>query len=171
MLIAGSIYKNDLKILIEITKSNLELQLIIVPHTLEKIDYYKKNINNSVILSKANEKTVKKYSVLIIDQIGILSKIYRFGNIAYLGGGFNNGIHNILEPIVYKVPVIFGPNYHKFQEAIDLIRLGIAISISNHEDSILSIKKLNKEHEKVKIAINKYIQNYKGTRNKIIKNI
>ena len=160
-----------MKILIEITKSNLDFLLIIVPHTLDNIDYYEKKINDSVILSRANEKTVKKYTVLIIDQIGILSKIYRFGNIAYIGGGFNNGIHNILEPIAYKIPVIFGPNYYKFQEAIDLIRLGIAASISHHEDSILSIRKLNEEHEEVKIAINKYIQNYKGATNKIIKNI
>ena len=171
VLIAGSIYKNDLKILIEIIKSNLDFLLIIVPHTLVNIDYYEKKINDSVTLSRVNEKTVKNYRVLIIDQIGILSKIYRFGNIAYIGGGFNNGIHNILEPIVYKIPVIFGPNYHKFQEAIDLIRLGIAASISHHEDSILSMKKLNNKHEEVKIAINKYIQNYQGATNKIIKKI
>jgi 3-deoxy-D-manno-octulosonic-acid transferase len=72
--------------------------------------------------------------VLIIDSVGLLSSLYRYGDVAYIGGGFGVGIHNILEAATFGLPVIFGPNYKKFKEAIDLTSEGGAISISNSEE-------------------------------------
>ena len=97
--------------------------------------------------------------MLIIDKIGILSKIYRYADIAYIGGGFGKGIHNCLEAAVYNIPVVFGPNYHKFQEAQDFISLGIAKSVNNPNQfrnaisnfEKLDIKQISKDYFKKKI--------------------
>jgi 3-deoxy-D-manno-octulosonic-acid transferase len=70
---------------------------------------------------------------LIIDSFGLLSSIYRYGDIAYIGGGFGKGIHNILEAAVYGIPVVFGPAYHKFKEAKDIIAVGGGFSVSDEK--------------------------------------
>ncbi len=72
--------------------------------------------------------------MLVIDCIGLLSSIYRYGKIAYIGGGFGAGIHNTLEAAVYGIPVIFGPKYQKFNEAVNLIQTGGAFSIQNNKE-------------------------------------
>ena len=106
---------------------------IIVPHEIGE-NHIK------AILDKCRKKVARYTSentdladkeVLIIDCIGLLSSIYRYGKIAYIGGGFGVGIHNTLEAAVYGIPVIFGPKYQKFNEAVSLIREGGAFSISN----------------------------------------
>ncbi len=71
--------------------------------------------------------------VLIIDNIGMLSSAYKYASVAAIGGGFGKGIHNILEPACWKIPVIFGPNHQKFREAVDLIDLKGAMSFDSYE--------------------------------------
>ena len=75
-----------------------------------------------------------KPQTLVIDTIGLLSSLYAYGDIAYIGGGFGKGIHNTLEAATYGVPIIFGPNYQKFQEAKDLISEGAGFSIANAQE-------------------------------------
>jgi len=128
ILIAGSTWKNDLNLF-----ENLDYKIIIAPHELDHLDTIKE-INNSVLLSDCEIVNCSKYDVLIIDKIGILSKIYRYADISYIGGGFGKGIHNCLEAAVYNIPIVFGPNYHKFQEAKDFISLGIAKSVNNSDE-------------------------------------
>ena len=77
-------------------------------------------------------------NVLIIDNFGMLSKLYHYGTICYIGGGFSNGIHNILEAAVHGKPLIFGPAFYKFQEAVDLLELGGAETV----ESAMNWKKL-----------------------------
>ena len=84
--------------------------------------------------SKANEHNVVNADCLIIDCFGLLSSIYRYGEIAYIGGGFGVGIHNTLEAAVYGIPVIFGPKYHKFMEATQLIEAKGAYSIRTYDE-------------------------------------
>jgi 3-deoxy-D-manno-octulosonic-acid transferase len=72
--------------------------------------------------------------VLIIDNIGLLSNLYRYSTVAYIGGGFGVGIHNILEAVAYGKPVVFGPNHHKFQEAHDIIELGGGMTVDEKPD-------------------------------------
>lgn len=84
--------------------------------------------------TRANEKNVRKADCLIIDCFGLLSSIYRYGEIAYIGGGFGVGIHNTLEAAVYGIPVIFGPKYQKFQEAIQLLETKGAFSVKDYEE-------------------------------------
>ena len=84
--------------------------------------------------TQSHNNTIKQSKVLIIDNIGLLSKLYRYADVAYIGGGFGVGIHNILEAVTFGKPVFFGPNYHKFQEAKDIIALGGGWSILSEHD-------------------------------------
>jgi 3-deoxy-D-manno-octulosonic-acid transferase len=75
-----------------------------------------------------------KAQVIIIDSIGLLSAAYAYAQVAYVGGGFGTGIHNILEPATYGIPILIGPKYQKFKEAVDLVKLGACIEIKNELD-------------------------------------
>lgn len=89
------------------------------------------------------------YKVVIIDSIGLLSQIYKYADIAYIGGGFGVGIHNTLEAAVYSKPILFGPNYHKFREARELIALNAAVSIKTSEELITEVRSLLDTPEKL----------------------
>lgn len=84
--------------------------------------------------TRADGKNIRKADCLIIDCFGLLSSIYRYGEIAYIGGGFGVGIHNTLEAAVYGIPVIFGPKYQKFMEATQLIEAKGAFSITTYDE-------------------------------------
>ena len=115
-----------------------------------------------------NKALVCFCNVLIIDSIGILSHIYKYGNLAYIGGGFEKGIHNILEAVAFGLPVLFGPNYKKFNEATELIKQKGAISISNYKELTSAIDFFNTFEKK--IAIN-YIKENSGATTKILNSI
>ena len=104
-----------------------------------------KKLPNSILLSESSISNISTKNILIIDQIGILSKIYKYANITYVGGGFGKGIHNTLEAAVYNKGVIIGPNYHKFEEAKEMISLGIIKSISTNKELITSIQYFEKQ--------------------------
>ena len=131
-LVAGSTWTKDEDILIDYFNSHPEIKLLIAPHEIDK-EHQKSLINKlqrpHICYSKANKTNISRADCLILDCIGLLSSIYRYGEIAYIGGGFGAGIHNVLEAAVYGIPVIFGPNYHKFREARELIEKGGGFSI------------------------------------------
>jgi 3-deoxy-D-manno-octulosonic-acid transferase len=128
---------------------------IIAPHEINEAHllqieqlFYGKTVRYSVLTNDPESYADKK--VLLIDNIGMLSSLYRYGIVAYIGGGFDHGIHNILEAAVYRIPVVFGPKYHKFKEATDLITLEAAFSISNEYELKTTIDRLT--DEKLRIA-------------------
>ena len=135
-VVCGSTWPPDEDILLDyINNDNSAYKWIITPHEIGESHI-------KAILEKCKKKVVRytdenaslaDYEVLIVDYIGLLSSIYRYGQISYIGGGFGVGIHNTLEAAVYGIPVIFGPKYQKFKEAVSLIREGGAFSISNGE--------------------------------------
>lgn len=137
VLVAGSSWPQDEDILIHYFNDHPEIKLIIAPHEIHKehllgISALLKR--RSVRLSEATSgENVKDADCLIIDSFGLLSSIYRYGDIAYIGGGFGAGIHNVLEAAVYGIAVIFGPKFHKFKEAKDLLRLGGAYTITDRD--------------------------------------
>lgn len=140
-LIAGSTWSSDediLKELMEQTKT--DFKLIIAPHVVNeehsKELLEKFRLLNPVLYSTAKPDMFSNSRVLIIDTIGQLSFIYKYANIGYIGGGFGAGIHNILEAATYGIPVIFGPIYQKFNEAIELIELGAAFPVQNADECI-----------------------------------
>jgi 3-deoxy-D-manno-octulosonic-acid transferase len=117
------------------------------------------------LFSTSNTENINSNNVLIIDSIGILSSIYQYANIAYIGGGFGSGIHNILEAVTFGLPVVFGPNYQKFIEANELINKNGAISISNYKELNSAINVFS-DFDK-SIAIN-YIKNSSGATETIL---
>jgi 3-deoxy-D-manno-octulosonic-acid transferase len=137
IIIAGSTWKPDEELLAEFINSNSGVKYIIAPHEVSAA-----NINRiqqllkkpAITLSKAQIQDIDRYEVLIIDSIGILSSLYQYGNIAYIGGGFGVGIHNILEAATFGLPILFGPNYKKFKEAVDLVEAKGAFSFQNYNE-------------------------------------
>jgi 3-deoxy-D-manno-octulosonic-acid transferase len=117
--------------------------------------------------SEATDKNVKTSNCLVVDVIGILSSIYRYANVAYIGGGFGVGIHNTLEAAVYGIPVVFGPNYMKFREAKELIAVGGAFSISNYLLLEAQFDRLFKDKEAGKIA-GEYVKENTGATQMIL---
>ena len=135
--VAGSSWQPDEDLFIEYFNNHPEVKLIIAPHVIDEnhlVEIIRKLKRPYVRYTRADEKNVLKADCLIIDCFGLLSSIYRYGEIAYIGGGFGVGIHNTLEAAVYGIPVIFGPKYQKFMEAIQLLEAQGAFSIKNYEE-------------------------------------
>ena len=167
IFIAGSIWEKDIEIISKII-DKIGYKFIIAPHETENIEYLK-SLNQSICLSKDIHEGIEDFNILIIDNIGILNKLYRYADISYIGGGFGKGVHNILESATYNVPTIFGPNYLKSKEAIDLINLRCAKSIVNSSELLESI--IYFENKDLKDKIKGYIDSNLGSVNTIIENI
>jgi 3-deoxy-D-manno-octulosonic-acid transferase len=138
-LVAGSTWSPDEDVLKEVMEqSKTDFRLVIAPHIVSE-DHINELLQkfssfNPILFSAARAKDFVKNRVLIINTIGKLSFIYRYANIAYIGGGFGSGIHNTLEAATYGLPVIFGPNYQKFNEAVELVELGAAFPVHNADE-------------------------------------
>lgn len=133
VLVAGSTWEDDETQLVHFVKSRPDIKFIIAPHeiTLTHLEDLQKKFKNAILFSQLVQHKDASPQVLIIDNIGMLSRLYRYASIAYVGGGFNSsGIHNILEAAVYRIPVVFGPVYAKFEEAKALVDLRGAFSFS-----------------------------------------
>lgn len=176
-LIAGSSWPKDEEIFIDYFNRHSEMKLIIAPHEIheEHIQFILSRLNRTTIrYTQADEKNIQKADCIIIDCFGLLSSIYRYGQVAYVGGGFGAGIHNVPEAAVYSIPVIFGPNHKKFKEAKELIIAGGGFSISKSEDFKLVMDRLLKNKEflsKAGITAGQYIQNNSGASKKILKEL
>ncbi len=135
--VAGSSWQPDEDLFIEYFNQHPEVKLIIAPHVIDEnhlVEIIRKLKRPYVRYTRADEKNVRKADCLIIDCFGLLSSIYRYGEIAYIGGGFGVGIHNTLEAAVYGIPVIFGPKYQKFQEAVQLLEAKGGFSVKSYEE-------------------------------------
>jgi 3-deoxy-D-manno-octulosonic-acid transferase len=168
-IIAGSTWKEDERLLLELMKKRKgNMKFIIAPHETDKrkIEKLVAEIELPFLLySQANEINIASVDVLIIDSIGLLSQLYRYGDVAYIGGGFGKGIHNILEPAAFALPVIFGPKYDKFNEAKELINQSAAFSIDKYRSLNNKITDLFFDKNKVasfKKRISEYMNSKKG---------
>ena len=135
--VAGSSWGPDEDLFLEYFNTHPEMKLIIAPHVIDEnhlVEIISKLKRPYVRYTRADEKNVLKVDCLIIDCFGLLSSIYRYGEVAYIGGGFGVGIHNTLEAAVYGIPVIFGPKYQKFMEAIRLLEAKGAYSIKDYDE-------------------------------------
>lgn len=144
ILIAGSSWPKD-EDLLAAYFNNKDYRIIIAPHETDDAhvrEIIGKLTRKCVRYTQATEETAAEADVLIIDCIGILSSIYQYGELAYIGGGFGVGIHNILEPAVYGMPVVFGPNYHKFREAVEMEKAGGAFHIENGQQLAMVLDSL-----------------------------
>jgi len=177
LFIAGSSWQQGEAIMANyINKTSHQIKFLIAPHLVDKnhVNTIKKSIHKSVILfSEITDNTVlSNYEVLILDTIGMLNKTYKYADIVYIGGGFGKSIHNIQEPAVFGVPLITGPKIEKFNEAVDLQKLGGLQIINqqkdfdNHLDLLLSNDKIRQEKAEI---TKQYALKNVGATDKIIK--
>lgn len=135
LFVMGSSWEKDEQIVVSTNLITDNYKLLIAPHLIDVNNISRvKNLfgNDAVLYSSCDENSVQDFRVLIVDCIGKLSYLYRYADVAYIGGGFGAGIHNTLEAAAYQIPVIFGPNYKKFNEAVEILKSDAGFSISNH---------------------------------------
>ena len=178
-LVAGSTWPEDIEVMLQmINRSQKKLKFIIAPHKIdnEEISILRKKLGKKAELYSNKELVnIENKQILIIDCIGILTKLYSYADIAYVGGGMGkSGLHNTLEAAVFSVPIIIGRNYSKFPEAIELIDNGGMVSINNAISFESTVNKYvqNKEYRQKSGKSNKaFVDLNKGASSKIIKKI
>ena len=177
LLVAGSTWKEDEDLLVNYinNETSKNIKFIIAPHNINVNDIHnlKKSINKKVVLfSEKETEDLENAQVFIVDTIGILTKIYSYASIAYVGGGYTkSGVHNVLEPATFGVPIIIGPNYYKFNEAIELINAEGCFVVDNFEKlSVLLNQFFNVETKRITAGDNSlnYVINKKGATAKIL---
>jgi 3-deoxy-D-manno-octulosonic-acid transferase len=196
-IVAGSTWEGDEEILSFYVKNN-PVKIVIAPHEIKKDHILKlqqlfpdcmlyselkslladAEVQTSSIWKSINEQQEKDLErklagakTLIIDSMGLLSKLYYYATVTYVGGGFKSGIHNTLEAVVYGKPVVFGPKYHKFKEARDLIAEGAAFSVNNAEELKTKMDHLLNDPSqlsKAGAAAKNYVEKNTGATQKIL---
>ncbi len=177
VIVAGSTWEEDEEELMHYAKAYPKIRFIFVPHEVSKarIHDLREEFPDALLYSALINRqlsTVIHSNVLIIDTIGILSRLYKYATVSYVGGGFNeSGIHNILEAAVYGKPVIFGPEYEKFAEAVGLVEAGGAHSIENALELEALLNTLLNDHTALETSGNicrQYVQEHKGATGMIL---
>ncbi len=181
--VAGSTWEDDERLIAKAFKEVSGSRLILVPHEVEpaRISAVRRIFRGfrTILYSECQGRDVGEYreracaaDILIIDCVGILPTIYKYGMFAYVGGGFSSsGIHNILEAAIYGSPVIFGPCYHKFQEAVDLVAIGGAFSVSSSVELIRLLQRwLNVPGsvERPSQVCSQYVESHLGASDRIV---
>ncbi|WP_316811139.1 3-deoxy-D-manno-octulosonic acid transferase [Pedobacter heparinus] len=170
--IAGSTWPEDEELMGGLCVQHPDWKFIIAPHEIGEahLKALEKIFPQAVKYSALAAADANQHQVLIIDNIGMLSALYAYGRLAYIGGGFGAGIHNTLEAAAFGIPVIFGPRYDKFQEAKDLIALGAAKSIGNPQELSNAFEELSTAAEKGDVA-KAYVVSKTGSTDQILQYI
>ena len=178
LIVIGSSWPKDELLLVNYINQSKNIKFVIAPHNIKKeqILSLKNSISKKVVLFTEKEnQNLSDFEVLIVDTIGILTKIYSYANIAYVGGGFGNpGVHNILEPATFGVPIVIGPNFSHFPEAIALVHQEGCLSVSNqHEmnesfDNLITNDVIRKEKGHI---CSTFVEMNKGATNIILNNV
>jgi 3-deoxy-D-manno-octulosonic-acid transferase len=179
VFVAGSSWPPDEEIFIKYFNQHPEWKLIIAPHVIgedhlrqiEKLLEGRKVVRYTKISENSeNSESSENADVLIIDCFGLLSSIYRYGDVAYVGGGFGVGIHNLLEAAVWSVPVFFGPNNQKFQEAQGLKQSG-GLEITDYESFASKMDRLAKDVDYLKAQgeqAGRFVESLSGATEKVL---
>ncbi len=178
VVVAGSTWPADDQLLISLQeKTDDQIKFIIAPHEINLTYIHEllgKLGSKAALYSEAPGTDLGNKQFLIIDSVGLLSQLYRYASIAYIGGGFGVGIHNTLEAAAYGVPIFFGPNYHRFREAREMSEAGIAFSVQNSAELTLGIVGLlsNQTHlEEVSHKAGEYVRSKTGATGIIIEEL
>ncbi|MCS7086845.1 MAG: hypothetical protein RMM53_13320, partial [Bacteroidia bacterium] len=174
--VAGSTWPKDEKI---IQKAIAELERqnvcwIIVPHEIQtsRIEAWKKKYGSDLALWTEFKPGDEKKRILLVDAVGWLSKIYKYSQLVYVGGGFDAGVHNVLEPAVYGARIFFGPNHKRSQECLDLLQYGAAYLILSEKLIVHEIRQTLEapdRQNKVREISSRYVEIRRGATEKIIK--
>lgn len=183
VIVAGSTWPEDEALLAQYMAGDLSqtTKLIVVPHEIDEEHLHQifnlfrgqalRYTTLAALSPAARQNAIRHARILLIDTMGLLSSIYRFGQTAYIGGGFGVGIHNTIEAAVYGVPVIFGPNYRHFREAKGLIAAGAARSIRNYPEIEAALDTALDQHVEIGAKAAAYVQSELGATEKIYKEI
>ena len=178
LFIAGSTWPKGEEIIQKLIKKiDNRFKYIIAPHEINKTQIAKleeKIKSKTIRYSIATNENISSAQVLIIDNIGLLSALYAYADIAYIGGGFGKGIHNILEPATFGMPIFIGLNNTKFKEAQDLKEIGVAKEINSDKEMIRHCEYFlnNKNHwNELKTKSKQYVQQNSGATKKIVESV
>ena len=175
VLVVGSSWEPDEDIIIPYFNEHKDLKLILAPHVVNEAHIRRilsalKRPAIRITQAEKENRSLQDFDCMIVDTYGMLSSIYRYGNIAYVGGGFGVGIHNVPEAAVYGVPVLIGPNHQKFREAEMLLHLGGCFEITSPDTFAMTMKLLTQNEDRRKKAGNaagNYILSNAGAADKI----
>lgn len=153
LIIAGSSWPNEEQLIATyIERKGFTHKFIFAPHDISEAHLLQLERLFSkykcIRYSKAEKNNVAQFDILLIDNIGLLSSLYKYADIAIIGGAFGSGLHNILEAVVYGCPVVFGPKYYRFPEAVDLLNIGGACSVRNADELINDLAFLSSPENK-----------------------
>ena len=178
VVVAGSTWPQDEELLAQYVTASGEcgraIKLILVPHEIDEKhlhQIFEMFEGRMVRYTRVNEVNIRHTQILVVDTMGLLSSIYRYGQVAYIGGGFGVGIHNTIEAAAYGMPVLFGPNYHHFREAKGLIAAGAAESISNYAELEKALNHALDSHADMGAKAAAYVQSELGATDKIYKEL
>lgn len=170
IIVAGSTWLPDEQLLARYMQEREDVRLVLVPHEINQKHLhaiFQLFEGRFVRLSEATERNAQSCRILLVDKMGLLSSIYRYATIAYIGGGFGAGIHNTVEAAVYGVPVVFGPNYRHFREAKGLIAAGCGHSIKNYDNLQMTFDNALLHHAEQGECALRYVQSELGSTDKI----
>ncbi|MBK8620746.1 MAG: 3-deoxy-D-manno-octulosonic acid transferase [Saprospiraceae bacterium] len=173
VIIYGSVWMEDIKIIKNVIRDHPEYFHIVVPHDIMP-DNIRQIKNEIPVESSVFSKNEESSQCQIFDQIGYLSGLYKYANLVYIGGGFGKGIHNTLEPAVYGIPVMMGPKHQKFVEATENIQAGNAFCVYEADDInniIHAFEEAAGFRQKVKEGLEAYFDKHKGASEKIVRYI
>lgn len=175
ILVVGSSWQPDEAILLPFINEKLpgDWKVIIAPHEITEshIIQIEKGLRVTTIrYSKSDEENVANAKVLLIDNVGMLAALYRYGKMAYIGGGFGAGIHNTLEPITFGLPVVFGPKFQKFEEAIQLTKQGGAFTLEDSStfQTVFEFLQQEEAYQKASAIARQYVIDNQGATEEII---
>lgn len=172
VILFGSIWPKDFEIVVSFIDRHLQdYYFIVAPHNVD--DAHTQPILDRFTGHTIRWSNISEYggqAIIVVDTIGDLNKMYQYGTLAYIGGGFGKGIHNTLEPAAAGLPIIFGPNYSKFVEAHKLIALGAARSVQSDEEFASSVHHFLNETEYLaaKAALTRFLDSNKGATEKVM---
>ncbi|MBO4621677.1 MAG: 3-deoxy-D-manno-octulosonic acid transferase [Paludibacteraceae bacterium] len=170
IIVAGSTWPKDEALLARYMEERPNVKLVLVPHelTAQHLHYIFNLFQGRLVrFSEATLMNVNTNRVLLIDKMGMLSLLYRYGHVAYIGGGFGVGIHNTLEAAVYSKPVLFGPRYHKFREAEDLAECGGGFPVHDYAMLEATLDEVLAHYDEYGRNAGEYVQSETGAVNKI----
>jgi 3-deoxy-D-manno-octulosonic-acid transferase len=173
-LMAGSTWPFDDRLLKEIVPAFPDLKFVLVPHHVDEanieriVDLFGGEV---ALYSRCEDQDLENRQVLVVDTIGMLTYLYRLADLTYIGDGFGAGIHSVMEPAAFGMPIFFGPNFHNFQEAVDLVERGGAFVVEDHKELIQGIRRFADDaqaREAVGQICRAYIQEKRGATDRVM---
>jgi 3-deoxy-D-manno-octulosonic-acid transferase len=173
-LMAGSTWPFDDKLLKQIVPAFPDLKVVLVPHHVDEANI--KRITelfggDVALYTRGEDQELEKSQVLVVDTIGMLTYLYRLADLTYIGDGFGAGIHSIMEPAAFGMPIFFGPNYHSFQEAVDLVERKGAFAVKDPQELMDGIRRFaddERARQDVGQICREYIEEKRGATDRVM---